>query len=161
MTRCRTCELTARRDAGDAPDWDSIARTPEWDVVHAYDTSLEGWMVLVLRRHATSIAQLTEVEATALGRLSVAVSGGLSEITGCAKTYLAQFAEHPEHRHVHVHVIPRATNLPDDEIGPRIFTRLGADPDGRVSEARMNEIGRAMRDRLIAWGRAGGGLELG
>ena len=40
---CKTCELTARRDRGEAPLWDNILRTPLWDVVHNYETSLPGW----------------------------------------------------------------------------------------------------------------------
>ena len=44
------CELLAARDRGEAPDWDCIARTPQWDVVHSNNTSLPGWLVLVLRR---------------------------------------------------------------------------------------------------------------
>jgi hypothetical protein len=47
-----TCELIARQDAGIAPPWDAILRTDYWDIVHAYNTSLPGWLVLVLRRHA-------------------------------------------------------------------------------------------------------------
>ena len=32
MSNCETCELIAIRDAGKAPLWDSILRTPYWDV---------------------------------------------------------------------------------------------------------------------------------
>ena len=35
------------RDEQTAPPWDAIIRTGRWDVVHAYDTSLPGWLVLV------------------------------------------------------------------------------------------------------------------
>jgi hypothetical protein len=51
MTNCYTCQLTAQRDAGTAPFWDSIHRTAHWDVVHSYNTSLLGWIVLVARTH--------------------------------------------------------------------------------------------------------------
>lgn len=69
MTTCRTCDLVVRRDRGEAPAWDVIFREEAWNVVHAYDTSLEGWTVLVLRRHATVIADLTHFEAASLGQL--------------------------------------------------------------------------------------------
>jgi hypothetical protein len=46
---CQTCELIRRRDAGAAPLWDSIYRTPYWDVAHAFNTALPGWVVIVAR----------------------------------------------------------------------------------------------------------------
>ena len=62
MTDCKTCKLTAQRDAGTAPLWDCIHRTAHWDIVHSYNTSLLGWLVLVARTHRDSIDQLTEEE---------------------------------------------------------------------------------------------------
>jgi len=146
MTACRTCELTRRRDEGQAPVWDCIIRADGWDLVHAYDTSLPGWMVLVLRRHADSVAALTEAEAIELGGLVRAVSVALEHVTGCLKTYVVQFAEHPLHPHVHVHVIPRPARLAAAELGPGIFARLGVPEAERVSEQQMSRIAEALRD---------------
>jgi diadenosine tetraphosphate (Ap4A) HIT family hydrolase len=147
---CRTCELTARRDAGSAPPWDLIYRTDGWDVVHAYDTSLPGWLVLVLRRRLTSIADLTDEEAMTLGRLIRDASAALVVATGCAKTYVAQFAEHPLHPHVHFHVVPRPPDLPDDQVGPAVFARLGVAESERVPEAEMNRVAAQIRNHLVA-----------
>jgi diadenosine tetraphosphate (Ap4A) HIT family hydrolase len=141
---CRTCELRDRRDAGAAPPWDSIWRTPEWDVVHAYDSAIEGWTVIAARRHLTAVADLTEHEAIELGRLVRVVSQALAEILGCAKTYVAQFAEHPEHPHVHFHVVPRAHDLPAEQRGPSVFKVLDATDERRIPEPRMNEIAARM-----------------
>ena len=148
MTTCRTCVLVARRDAGEAPLWDAILRTPGWDVVHAFGTAVEGWVVLVVRRHITAVADLTDEEALELGPLVKAVSQALHDTVGCAKTYVAQFAEHPDHPHVHVHIVPRAADLPDDQRGPSIFSQLGVEDDRAVSEARMTEIAGRLRARL-------------
>jgi len=148
MTRCRTCELIERRDAGDAPPWDLILRTPGWDVAHAYGTSVEGWLVLVLRRHITAVADLTDSEAGELGPLLKQVSLALRETVGCLKTYVAQFAEDPLHPHVHVHVIPRMADQPDDQRGPRGFGQLGLVEDRWVPEQRMNAITAGMQRHL-------------
>lgn len=129
VSDCQTCEFVARRDAGSAPAWDSIPRTASWDVVHAFGTSIEGWLVLALRRHATEVADLTDEEARALGPLILDASRALKAVTGCAKTYIAQFAEHPLHPHVHVHVIPRYADLGEDHRGPGIFGLLGLPED--------------------------------
>ena len=58
-----------RRDAGDVPPWDMILRTTGWDVVHAYGTALEGWLVLATRRHITAVADMDDMEARELGPL--------------------------------------------------------------------------------------------
>lgn len=64
---CTSCELVARRDRHEAPVWDAIVRTDHWDIVHCYGVSIDGWLVLVCRRHVEAVADLTEVEAAALG----------------------------------------------------------------------------------------------
>ena len=70
-------------------------------------------------------------------------------MTGCVKTYVAQFAEHPEHPHVHFHVIPRYQSMPTATLGPRIFERLGVTADERVSEPRMNELAAAISTHIL------------
>ena len=142
---CYTCELIDRRDAGKAPLWDSILRTEHWDIVHAYNTSLPGWIVLVLRRHITALSELTESEAIELGSLIRKVSIALQEITSCTKTYVVQFAEQAEHPHVHFHIIHRMADLPEEYTSTRIFNLLGVPDSDRVSEDRMNEIASRLR----------------
>ena len=149
MSRCKTCELVAQRDLGKAPLWDCIYRTGYWDVVHSYNSSLAGWLVLVARRHIEAIAELAADEALELGTLLRQVSIALGEVTGCAKTYVVQFAEHPEHPHVHFHVIPRMLDQPEDKRGTGIFAHLGVDEAERVSKLVMNDISRRVRDILI------------
>ena len=146
----KTCELIASRDTGTAPLWDRIYRASLWDVVHSYDTALPGWLVLVARRHIVSLDELTEPEAIELGQLIRRVSLALKEVTGCLKTYVVQFAEKAEHPHVHVHVIPRMADLPDNRRGTLIFEYLGVPEEKRVSQAMMNAIAAKVRERLLA-----------
>ncbi|MEJ2747281.1 MAG: HIT family protein [Anaerolineae bacterium] len=148
MTRCYTCELTARRHAGQAPLWDDIYHTAHWDVAHAYNTALPGWLVLVARRHIEALDELTEAEAIELGLLIRHVSAALKAATGCRKTYVVQFAEAAEHPHVHVHIIPRMADQPEDRRGPQIFAYLGVPEEARVHEAMMNEIAAKVRHSL-------------
>ena len=152
MSACHTCELLARRDAGTAPLWDSIVRYDDWDVVHANDTSLLGWIVLVCRRHIESIDELTESEAAHLGELLRSVSLFLKSELGCRKTYVMQFAEHPQHPHVHFHVVPRMGDLPDEHKGANIFHYLVVDDAERVTEDAMNALGGQLRSWLPAAG---------
>jgi diadenosine tetraphosphate (Ap4A) HIT family hydrolase len=144
---CGTCERIRQRDAGKAPLWDAILRTDAWDVVHSYDTSLLGWMVLVPRRHVLSVDELTGDEARELGRLIQKVSAALKAEVACAKTYVMQFAEHPEHPHVHFHVVPRRADLPEAHKGPGIFHYLSSE-EGRITDAAMSELALRIREHL-------------
>lgn len=148
MGACTTCRLVGRRDDGEAPPWDAILRTPSWDVVHSYDTALEGWLVLVARRHITALAEMSAEEARELGPLVQRVSAALHRVIGCEKTYLAQFAEHPDHRHVHVHLVPRGADHPADARGPDVFRLIGDRVVAPVPEHRMNEIAVELRRAL-------------
>jgi diadenosine tetraphosphate (Ap4A) HIT family hydrolase len=150
MSDCHTCELVERRDAGEAPPWDAIVRYRNWDVVHAFGTSLDGWLVLVVRRHVAAVADLTDDEAAELGPLVKAVSVALAAAVGCEKTYVVQFAEAERHRHVHVHVIPRQPDQAPELKGPRIFNCLGVPEDEAVPVERMDEVARAVRRLLDA-----------
>jgi len=149
MTDCYTCELTKRRDTGDAPLWDNIYRTQHWDVVHSYNSSLPGWLVLIARRHIAAIDELTEDEAIELGKMIRRVSMVLKLVTGCSKTYVIQFAEAPQHPHVHFHIVPRMPDQPEDSKGPDIFEYLGVSEDERVKEAVMDKIALDVRRRLL------------
>ena len=64
--QCQTCELVARRATGEVPLWDAIYRSQYWDVVHSFNTSLEGWLVLVARRHIAAIDEMSDEEAAKL-----------------------------------------------------------------------------------------------
>jgi len=150
MKSCKSCELIANRNAGIAPLWDCIYRTPLWDVAHCYETALPGWLVLIVRRHIESLHELTDPEAVELGRLIHRISSALKEVTGCVKTYVLQFAESPQHRHVHFHIIPRMEDQPEDRRSTQIFGYLGVPEEERVSQEAMNAIAVKVRERLLA-----------
>lgn len=150
ISRCQTCALVARRDRGEAPPWDAIYRSPHWDVVHSFDTSLVGWLVLVARRHMAAVDEMSDEEAVELGRLIRGVSLALKETTGCVKTYVIQFAEAAGHPHVHFHIVPRMADQPPDHRGPNIFRYLGVADEERVTEERMNDLAAQIRLILLA-----------
>jgi diadenosine tetraphosphate (Ap4A) HIT family hydrolase len=118
--------------------------------VHSYNTALPGWLVLVARRHVRAIDELTTDEAVELGALIRRVSIALKHVTGCAKTYVAQFAEAKEHPHVHFHVVPRMEDQPESRRGPKVFECLGVPEKERVSEDQMNEISTEIQSQLLA-----------
>ena len=150
MAECHTCELTARRDKGEAPLWDNIFRTQYWDLVHSYNTSLPSWLVLVARRHLAAIDEMSAAESAELGVLLQQVSASLKQVTGCQKTYVMQFAEHPQHPHVHFHVVPRLNEQPETHRGPRVMKYLQVTEDEYVTEDVMNALSEQIRQALLA-----------
>ena len=143
---CYTCRNNQQDST--LPPRELVAADDHWRIAHAFDTALPGWLVLVPRRHVTSIADLTDAEAATLGTWQVQLSRALRAVTGCSKTYLVQFAEGEGFAHVHFHVVPRMRDLPDDRRGPRIFAYLGAPEDQRVNEQRQDELATALRAQL-------------
>ncbi len=147
---CKTCEMTRQRRLGNAPLWDDVYQAKFWDVVHAYNSALPGWLVLVLHRHIESVDELTEHEAAELGILIRRVSLSLKLVLGCIKTYVIQFAEARQHPHAHFHIVPRMVDQPDDRRSARIMGYLGVSQEGSVGEERMNEICTEIRMSLLS-----------
>ena len=148
MTSCKSCQLMVARDEGRAPPWDRIYRREYWDLVHAYNTSVLGWPVLIVRRHIEALDEMTFAEAADLGALLREVSLSLKRRTGCSKTYVMQFAESPAHPHVHFHVVPRMPDQAPEDIAFRVMRQLGVPLVERCSEADMNARALAIRQQL-------------
>ena len=151
MGECYTCVLVSRRDNGVAAFWDCIYRAQYWDIVHGYGTGLPGWLVIVARRHIRSIDEMSAVEAVELGKMLRRVSIAIKKVTGCVKTYVLQFAEHPDHPHVHFHVVPRMKDQPEDRKATKIMAYLHVPEDEQVSEEIMNEIGHQVLQILLSF----------
>lgn len=143
---CYSCVQDAVFD--DLRVWERIAADEHWRVAHAFGTSLPGWLVLMPRRHVTSIADLTDAEAAGLGLWQVRISRALHEVTGCEKAYMAQFAEGEGFSHVHFHMMPRMSDLAAEFRGPRVFGLMGGGGDDAVPAERMDELARALAQVL-------------
>ena len=148
-TDCYSCAGNAEIDQ--LPMRDRIAFDECWRVAHAFNSTLPGWLVLLPRRHVTSIADLTDAEATSLGSWQVRLSRALHAVTGCTKTYVAQFAEAEGFAHVHFHIVARpAGPRPRTSRAPGV--RLARDERPAARQRRGDG-----RDRVQA-GRAAGRL---
>ena len=141
MTTPADCYTCVRDAAGDqAPQWERIAADELWRATHAFNSALPGWLVLVPRRHVTSIGELTDAEAATLGSWQVRLSRALMQVLGCQKTYVAQFAEAEGFSHVHFHVVARPPDLARELRGPKIFQLLNSADRPHVGADQMNQI---------------------
>ena len=109
-------------------------------VAPAFNSSLPGWLVIVANRHVESIEELTSSEAGALGHLIRVVSLALKDVLACSKTYVMLFAEAPGFRHLHVHLVPRAHDMPNDLRGPAIFHYLRQPESDWVSATQRDRL---------------------
>ena len=121
---------------------------PRWRVAHAFGTALPGWLVVVPRRHVIALDVLTAEEAADLGPLLSSVTAAMRGVLGCAKTYVALFAEAEGFAHVHFHLIPRAADLAPDLRGPRVFGLLGGDPGHHVPETVRDDVAAKLASAL-------------
>ncbi|MFJ6850923.1 HIT family protein [Streptomyces sp. NPDC091271] len=143
---CYACGREAQ--FGELPPRERVASDEHWRVAHAFDTAVPGWLVLLPRRHVTAVHDLTDAEAAALGVWQVRLSRALRSVTGCAKTYVVQFAEAEGFAHTHFHVVPRMRDLPPEQRGPGVFRLLGRPEPERVTADQADHLARSLRASL-------------
>ena len=142
---CYACD---QQGSASLPPREDVLHTAHWRVVHAFTSALPGWLVLLPTRHVAAFTELTPEAAAELGGLITRLSAALEVVTGCVKTYLMQFSEAEGFSHLHLHLVPRAPDLPEAERGPRVFTYLTDDPAQALSEAERDAVALALRDQL-------------
>ena len=143
---CFPCRWNARLDV--LPPRERIVVRDGWRLVHAFNTSLPGGLVLVPLRHVESFAELTSAEAVAFARLARAATAALEEVVGCAKTYLMILGEEKGFAHLHAHVVPRMPDLPDDTKGTFIVRLLGVPEAEWVPEGERDALAHELRARI-------------
>jgi diadenosine tetraphosphate (Ap4A) HIT family hydrolase len=142
---CFACDQQA---AVSRPPREDVVHTDHWRVAHAFNSTLPGWLVLLPTRHVTSFAQLSQEAADELGGLVRRLSTALETATGCVKTYLMQFSEAEGFSHLHLHLVPRLPNHPEDARGPRVFAFLSDDQSQWLPTAARDTIALSLRDAL-------------
>ena len=145
MDDCYSCQHNA---APDLPPREAVVRTDHWRVVHAFNSSLPGWLVLVPAEHVHAFDDLPADATTEMGALVGDLSRALRDVVGCEKTYLMQFSEAPGFSHLHVHLVPRMPDQPEDRRGPAVFGYLGADESAWLPTEEMDRVSREIGQAL-------------
>jgi diadenosine tetraphosphate (Ap4A) HIT family hydrolase len=145
VSDCQICELHGRLD--ELPTRERVYVDDHWRISHSW-SSLEGWLVLCARRHVESLDDLIPAEAASLGPLLSAATSALRTVVGCERTYVVLFAERPEFRHVHLHVVPRMAAFGEADIGPNVFHFLNAAEHEQVSTTRRDELAAELGERI-------------
>ena len=142
---CYSCDQQATPSL---PPREDVVHSDHWRVAHAFNSTLPGWLVLVPTRHVASFTELTAEAADELGGLVRRLGGALETVTGCVKTYLMQFSEAEGFSHLHLHLVPRLPDQPEDVRGPRVFGYLSEDQAAWLPETERDRIAVAVRATL-------------
>ncbi|MFF2641801.1 HIT family protein [Streptomyces niveus] len=143
---CYACGKEAEFD--DLSPRECVVHDQHWRVAHSFNTALPGWLVLLPRRHVAAVHDLTDAEAAALGVWQVKLSQALRTVTGCAKTYVVQFAEAEGFAHVHFHIVPRMADLQPEHRGPGVFELLRRPEQERVTADQADQLAHVLRTHL-------------
>lgn len=123
-----------------------------WRLEHTFEPfPMVGWLILKPLRHVESLADLTPDEAAALGPLLRRITAAMMATLALARVYAALYAESVPH--VHIHLIPRAPDLPEALYGPHIFDLLEAafaSGQSNGDPERATEVALAIKARLAA-----------
>jgi diadenosine tetraphosphate (Ap4A) HIT family hydrolase len=80
-----------------------------------------GELIVKLRRHCESLADLTAAEATALGPVLRAGVAAIERVVRPERTYVASYNERI--RHVHFFLLPRTRSLPAGHVTSDLYRK--------------------------------------
>jgi diadenosine tetraphosphate (Ap4A) HIT family hydrolase len=114
MESCRVCEsLSGEKRLSPGP---TLYAGRYWVVEHAYPVKMTGWLMIVLKRHAEALSNLSDGEFEELAALQKLCTQALHEVFGCAKEYGICLAESQGLKHLQYHIVARAPDQPEAKV---------------------------------------------
>ena len=143
---CWTCKSnTGEKRISPGP---TIFEGQYWLVEHAYPVKTIGWLVIVLKRHAEALHELTTEEFTELAQIQSKLIRFLYEELHREKEYVSCYAEQEHFHHIHFHVFAKPPDLPDELKGGKSFALLKVIPEEAVSSDQMIEFCESLKNRF-------------
>lgn len=121
-----------------------------WLVEHAYPVKMVGWLVIVLKRHAEALHELTSDEFTELAQIQAEIIPLLHEELHSEKEYISCYAEMDHFRHIHLHVFAKPSDLPDELKGGRSFALLKTTAEDAIPAAEIITFCELLKARFGA-----------
>jgi diadenosine tetraphosphate (Ap4A) HIT family hydrolase len=115
-------------------------------VDHAVPVARPGWFVIVSRRHAAALHELTTDEWRELGELLPRLVAAVHDAANSEKEYVMQLAEAPGFQHIHWHVVGIVAG--DTARGTDVFQLLK--PERPVPPAELAPFCDRVRAALSA-----------
>ncbi len=143
---CWTCKSnTGEKRISPGP---TIFEGQYWLVEHAYPVKTIGWLVIVLKRHAEALHELTTEEFTELAQIQSKLIRFLYEELHREKEYVSCYAETEHFYHIHFHVFAKPSNLPDELKGGKSFALLKVTDEEAVPPNQIIAFCELLRDRF-------------
>ncbi len=127
-----------------------------WFVEHAYPVKIIGWLVIVLKRHAEALHEMSAEEFSELAQIQAKLIPLLHEELHCEKEYVVCYAEMEGFHHIHFHVFAKPFDLPKEMKGGSSFALLKVSAEEAVPpkdiiafcETFRNKFAAAIKERV-------------
>jgi diadenosine tetraphosphate (Ap4A) HIT family hydrolase len=144
---CLTCRSnTGEKRISPGP---TIFEGRYWLVEHAYPVRIIGWIVIVLKRHAEALHELSVEEFTELAQIQARLIPLMHAELRCEKEYVVCYAEMEHFRHIHFHVFAKPADLPDELRGGGSFKLLKVTPKEAVPPGGIIALCELLRDKFV------------
>lgn len=143
---CRTLAGTMHISPGP-----TIAEENYWVVEHAYPTTLRGWLVIVLKRHAEAWHELSQEELVELAQIQYRLAQIMGQYGRTEKEYTMCFSEAEHFHHIHIHFVAKPRDLSVEAIGPRVFSQLNVDEQQALPPEEVVSICTDFRQKYQAY----------
>ena len=143
MNKCQVCE---KHKTGEGLPGGTIFENENIFIAHFPKTDEPahfGHIILEMRRHITSLSDLTEQEALDVGKFTRLISKALHEVLNAEHVYSLRIGDVTPH--LHFHFVPRYKDAPKDSWGPWHF-KWERGP--KASSKDMIEISEKIRSYL-------------
>ena len=105
-------------------------------------------LVIVLKRHAEALHELTADEYAELGDLQSKATRILFEELHREKEYISCYAEMEHFRHIHFHVFAKPAGFPDELKGGKSFALLQVTPGQAVPAGEIAVLCERLQGRF-------------
>lgn len=146
MMECWICKSnTGEKRISPGP---TIFEGEYWFVEHAYPVRMIGWIVIVLKRHAEALHELTLKEFSELAQIQSKITRFLLEELHCEKEYVSCYAEMEHFRHIHFHVFARPYDFPEEMKGGKSFALLKVSAEDAVPPNEIVAFCEILKDKF-------------
>jgi diadenosine tetraphosphate (Ap4A) HIT family hydrolase len=108
-----------------------------WIVEHVFEPTNVFWFVIVLKRHAVALHELTNNEIREEQEILSKLIQALRKELNCELEYRINLAEGEGFKHVHTHVIPISKYLPKKFRGTHIFELKNEQNKGTIPKGTI------------------------
>lgn len=144
---CWTCKSNAgEKRISPGP---TIFEGKYWLVEHAYPVKVIGWIVIVLKRHAEALHELSTEEFIELAQIQARLIPLLHEELHCEKEYVVCYAEMEHFQHIHFHVFAKPADLSEEFRGGGSFALLKIMPEEAVSPNEVVAFCELLKKRFF------------